>query len=711
MSTSTRIRTVPVSCPLDCGGGCPLLAHLREGRIERITTNPRGGKFLQGCIKGFRAADTAGAPDRLLHPLIRTGPRGSGRFRKASWDEALNLVASRLLEIRRAHGPESVLNLGGSGSWRAAFHTTSGLAKRFFAQFGGYTGKIGSYSSQAYSFTAPFVLGTLQAGSDPATIEDSRLILLWGANPAEARMGPEWMPRLRRARGKGARIVVLDPRRTGTVKNLKAQWIPLKPGSDAALMLALLHVLITEDLIDQDFISRYSSGFETLQDRVLGRSGPPPATPAWAARISGLDPEIIVGLARDLGRTKPAALIPGLSIQRTLGGEDTVRLAVALQTATGNIGLSGGWAGVFPYGTTASPRMAGLPLPPNPSRMEIPVYRWADAVLEGRAGGWPSDLKVIYNLGTNYLAQGADLAKNIRAFEQAELTVCHDLFLTPTARYSDVVLPAAHFLERSDMVTPAGGNYLLYSAQAVPSRADLPTDYVVLSGLADIMGFGPEFSEGRSPEAWLEHLVAESEVGDPAEFKRTGLYRRPGPPRTGLARFRADPQAHPLNTPSGRIELTSPEQTRAGFGPVPEHLEWNAGREYPFRLITPKTHRRVHSQGFTLDWSGGREEHRLWLNSDDAAALGISDGEEALVENKVGRIRIPVRVTGDIRAGTACLIEGAWPRLDRANVDRAGSANALTPTEPTRPSQGSRTHSVAVRISPGESGRASAPEK
>ena len=564
---------IPVSCPLDCGGGCPLLAHFRDGRLVRIGNNPLGGRWLQGCIKGYRAVDTAAAADRILQPLIRTGPRGSGRFRKASWDEAIGFTAERLAEVRRSGGPEAVLNLGGSGSWRAALHTTSGLAGRFFALFGGYTKKIGSYSSQAYRFTIPYILGEATPGSDPETIEQSRLILLWGANPAEARMGPEWMPRLRQAKRNGANIIVLDPRRTETAKKLKAEWVGLKPGSDVALMLALLNVLLTENLADRGFIDRCCSGFEALEDRVLGRLETPPADPAWAARKCGLAPEAIVSLARRFGRAKPAALIPGLSIQRTMGGENTVRLAVALQAATGNIGRLGGWTGVFPYHATTSPRMAALPVPPNPAGVEIPVYSWADAVLDGRAGGWPSDIKAIYNLGTNYLSQGADISKNIRAFEQVDLVVCQDLFMTPTARHSDVILPPAHFLERSDMVTPAGGPYLLYSAQVLPPRAGLPTDFKILSGLADRLGFGAGFTENRSPEEWLDHLIDQSEIDDPAEFKRTGVYRRTDPPRVGLARFAADPTAHPLTTPSGLIELTGPDQTAAGFSPIPEHYK------------------------------------------------------------------------------------------------------------------------------------------
>ena len=511
MNNNRDKRSVPVSCPTDCGGGCPLLARMQGGRIVRLTNNPLGGRYLQGCIKGFRAAEALDAPDRLLKPLIRSGPRGTGRFREVSWREALDYTAAKMADIRRESGPEAFLNLGGSGSWRAALHNTANLANRFFSLFGGSTQKTGSYSSQALRFTKPFVLGDDWVGSDPQTIEHSRMILLWGANPAEARMGPEWLPRLRRARRNGAALIVLDPRRTETAKKLNAEWVPLRPGSDVALMLAILYVLITEDLIDHDFIARCCSGFSALADRVLGRLESPRADPEWAAAICGLTPEAIIHLARRYGRAKPAALIPGLSIQRTLGGEDTVRLAVALQAATGNIGRPGGWTGVFPYHATPSPRMARPPVPPDSAQAEIPVYCWADAVLEGRAGGWPSDIKAIYNLGTNYLTQGADVSKNIQAFKQAELVVCHDLFLTPTARYSDVVLPPAHFLERSDLVTPAGGNYLLYSAQAARPRAKLPTDYEILCGLAKRMGFGPEFSENRGQNEWLNYLIDHSE--------------------------------------------------------------------------------------------------------------------------------------------------------------------------------------------------------
>jgi anaerobic dimethyl sulfoxide reductase subunit A len=250
------------------------------------------------------------------------------------------------------------------------------------------------------------------------------------------------------------------------------------------------------------------------------------------------------------------------------------------------------------------------------------------------------------------------------------------------------------------MVTPAGGNYLLYSGRAVPPRGGLPTDYDILCGLADTLGFGAAFSENRDPEEWLGHLIDRSEIENPAEFRRTGIYFRPGRPRIGLSEFVKDPRAHPLSTPSGLIELTSPAQEAAGLSAAPDHFKREEPEAYPFQLVTPKVLDRIHSQGFNLDWTRASDAQRLWLHPADADGLGLSRDSLALVENRIGRVRVPVRLTEDIRPGAACLAEGAWPRFDDEGIETVGSANALTSTEPTLPSQGSRTHSVNVRIVP-----------
>jgi anaerobic dimethyl sulfoxide reductase subunit A len=203
----------------------------------------------------------------------------------------------------------------------------------------------------------------------------------------------------------------------------------------------------------------------------------------------------------------------------------------------GQPGHSGGSSGALTWGKLPPPKMGSIGVPPNPCRVSVPVVRWPDAILEGRAGGYPSDVKAVYNVGGNYLVQGSDTKKSIRAFKRLEFAVCHDCFLTPTARYCDVVLPATTSLERDDIIIPTNGNYLLYSNRAVPPRHQSRTDYDIFCALADRLGFLAEYSEGRSPEDWLKHFVSQSEVGDYEEFKRTSIYMARDQLRVGRSDF------------------------------------------------------------------------------------------------------------------------------------------------------------------------------
>jgi len=693
------IRKVPVTCNKDCGGGCPLLATVEDGRVTEIRDNPLGGPAMHGCIRGYQAARTLYAPDRLKRPLLRVGPKGSGQFREIPWSEALDRVAEGLVNIRERYGPEAIIHLGGSGSCRGALHNTGTLTARFLNLFGGYTVTYSSYSSAAASFATPYVLGTSIAGIDPATLRYSKLILLWGANIADCRLGCEWLARIREAKRRGIEIVVIDPRRSATARVLGTQWLPVRPGTDIALMMAVLYVLLAEKLVDRAFINRYSVGFDELEAHVLGRDGSAPKTPQWAETLCGTPAEAIVALARLYGRTKPAALIPGLSFQRTIGGEEAVRMAIALQVATGNLGILGGSSGALTWGRLPGPRMGALEVPNVGRHAFVPVYEWPDAILQGRKGGYPSEIRAIYNVGGNYLVQGADVNKSIRAFEKVEFSVCHDYFLTPTARYCDLVLPATTFLERNDIVF-TGGNFVLFSNQAVEPLYEARNDLDIFCALAERLGFGRVFSERKSEDEWLRSFVAVSEVPDYEEFKRTGIYLGRDQERVGLAEFIADPERHPLRTPSGKVELSSALYARTGFPAIPQARILYPRPEYPLRLITPKSKYRVHSQNSNIPWFRELEPHVLWIHPTDAAARGIADGQKVLVSSPEGKVCIPARVTEDIMPGVVCLLEGVWPEFAPDGVDVAGSANVLTSTTPTEPSRGSRTHSVLVQVTP-----------
>lgn len=692
-------QQIPVSCNRDCGGSCPLLACVENGLVTRLVDNPAGGSYMHGCVRGYQMHRVVHARDRLHKPLLRKGPRGSGDFQEIDWPAALDIVANRLAGIRDRYGPTATVVLGGSGSCRGALHNTGALTARFFAQFGGFTETESNYSSAALRFVLPHVFGTAHVGTDAATLQFSKLIVLWGANVVDCRFGPELLSWLREAKRRGTPIIVIDPRRSCTVEQLGSRWLPVRPGTDSALMLSVLYVLLIDGLVDREFVRRYSTGMSEIESYVLGSSDGVPKTPEWASGICGLPAGEIVDFARLYGRSRPTALLPGLSIQRTLGGEESARLGMVLQAATGNLGITGGSAGAQIWGGLPGPRVGSLPVPSSPAGASIPVYRWPDAILEGRSGGYPSDIHAIYNVGGNYLVQGSDVHKNVRAFEKVDFAVTHDYFLTPSARYSDIVLPATTFLERNDIVSGTG-NYVLFSNQAVQPAGQCRNDYDIFCDLAERLGFRDTFSEGKDEDQWLRGFVAGSDVVDYDEFRQKGIFFGENQQRVGLAEFVADPELHPLNTPSGRVELAAASYaTTTGFSAVPQSRVLPVAVDYPLRLVTPKSRYRVHSQNANIAWFVEREPQALWMNCLDAEARQITDGDSVRVSSPQGVVRVTIRVTEDIMPGVVCLLQGAWPIMESDGIDVAGSANLLTSTEPTLPSQGARTHSVLVQVS------------
>ncbi len=694
------MATVPMFCGKDCGGNaCPLLATVEDGRVTGVSFNPAGGDYLVGCSRGLNLHLETNAPDRLLQPLVRTGPRGSGQFRAAGWDEALGLVAERLGEIRDRYGATSVLNRGGGGA-TSVMHGTGGVTHRFLGHFGGYTRLTGGYSNAAANYVLPYLLGgdRGRSGFDASTMQHSEMIILWGANVLETRQGSQVGRRLLEAKRRGAEIVSIEPRRSATVKGAATWWIPCRPGTDAALMLAVLHVLLTENWVDRPFIEAHSVGFDELERYVLGGDGSETRSPEWAAPICGVPAEEIVRFARAYAASKPAMLFPGFSIQRVFAGEEAYRLTIALQVATGNFGKLGGSTGSM-NSSLPGPRVSR---PPSPILLDLPHFpavRWPDAILEGRAGGYPTDIHAVYAVGSNLLNQGSDTRKSMRALEKVDFVVTHDFFLTPTARWSDVVLPAATSLEKEDIGAPWAGNYLLYRPQAVPPRGQARTDYDIFCDLSERLGFGPAYSQGRSASEWIEHIIQESEITDLEAFRRTGIYWGAEQERVGLADFAHDPEGFPLDTPSGKVEIASEAYRRdTGFPAIPI---WQAPPEdsrYSLRLLTPKSPHRTHAQGSNIPLIMERAAHALEMHPADAADRGISDGETVRLFNDEGLVKVPVRLTEDMVPGVVCLPEGVWVDLDEEGHDRAGSANVLTSTDGTRPGIHPIMHGMGVEV-------------
>jgi anaerobic dimethyl sulfoxide reductase subunit A len=671
---------------------------VEDGRVTRVTNNPAGGKYLKGCLRGFSQPAIHNAEERILTPLIRSGPRGAGQFRAASWDEALSLTARRLSDIRARYSASAVLNLGSAGD-TGALHSTHTLLDRFLNLFGGCTRLSSNYSNGAAGFVLPYVLGEEfhAAGFDAATMQSAEMIVLWGANVLEARLGSEIPQQLVEARQRGAQIVVVDPRRSGTAQQVGTWWLPCRPGTDAALMLAVLNVLSREERLERDFIAAHSVGFAQLEGYVLGWDGGQPRSPEWAEAICGVPAGEIVRFARAYAAARPAMLLPGYSIQRSFAGEETYRLTVALQVATGNFGARGGSTGAISNFLPA-PRVGKMPVLylENPT---VRVVRWPDAVLEGRRGGYPTDIHAVYSVGGNFANQGADHKKNLAALQTLDFAVAHEFFLTPTAQACDVVFPAATPFEKEDIGLPWLGNYLLYRPQAVTPRGQARSDYDIFCELADRLGFLEAFSEGRSAGEWVQRFIDQSEIADAEAFRRTGIYLGADQERVGLADFRADPLGHPLSTPSGKVQIASDRYQRdTGFPAFPTWQPPPADNRYPLRLISPKSKHFTHSQGSNLPALQERAPRRLELHPQDAAARGIAEGDLVRIFNERGEVKIAVRLSADITPGVVCLLEGAWADLDADGVDRAGAANLLTSTEGTRPGVANIMHGVGVEV-------------
>lgn len=709
------IQRIPTFCGKDCGGNaCPLVAIVDDGAITGIERNPAGAD-LKPCPRGYALHHAHCAPDRLLSPLVASGPRGSGSFREAGWDEALGLVAKRLEEVRASHGPASILSLGSAGS-SGALHDSQNLLARFLNATGGATALTSNYSNGAAKFVLPYLFGDAygRSGWDANTVRHSRLVVLWGANILEARLGTELGTAVSQAARAGVPVIVIDPRRSRTANALGARWIPIRPGTDAAMMLAVLQVLFRYDLVDRAHATTLATGLDDLERYVSGAADGTVRSPSWAEPICGVPASTIDAFAKEYASTRPTMLVPGYSIQRVLNGEETFRLSVALQIATGNFGIAGGSTGSL-NNRLPSPRLGSLPdladsLPPE-ARPSVPVLRWPDAVLEGRAGGrqsdlqseFPSDIAAAYVAGFNAVNQGSDSRKSERAMKSLEFSVCNEMFMTPTARLCDVVLPVLSPLEKEDICAPWHGNYLLYKRAAVPPRGLARSDWDIFSELAERQGAGTAFTGGRGAVAWLDRFLAESDIQDTVAFKESGVYFGSDRERVGLAGFTADPAACPLSTPSGKVELRSEAYARdTGRAAIPVWTDPPSDARFPLLLITPKTIRRTHSQGGGgAPWTRAEvrpDTGQVTVSPSDAAKFDLAEGDECIIENDAGAVQAAVLVSEDIAAGVVCLHEGAWLAGSAEGVDRGGCANMLTATEGTGPAAAPVMHGIPVTM-------------
>lgn len=741
-------RMVRTSCPAhNCGGRCLLLAHIENGRVVSLDTDDRRDDSVEAprlvaCARGRAYLQRQYHPDRLLYPLKRVGPRGEGRFRRISWDEALDLMASELTRIRGQYGNEALFVPYGTGSYSQL--NGSWTARRLLNCIGGSLGITNSYSWGAINVATPMVYGTLQTGNQRQDWLNSRYIIMWGWNPAEMRDGTNSDYFIKLAREKGIRVVCVDPRMSLSAAALADEWVPIRPGTDTALMSAMAHVIISEGLHDIDFIHSHCQGFdretmpdeareaESYEDYIMGRRDGIPKTPEWAEAITTVPRETIARIAREYATARPAVLYQGYGMQRRAYGEQVVRAGCTLAAITGNIGIPGGWAsGLAKQAGDGGGMWNTFPVGNNPVKATIPVFLWTEAILRGpeltaREGLEGTDrlstsIRMIWSVASNILInQHANINRTagiLKDEKKVEFIVAQDHFMTPSARFADLVLPASMHFETWGVND--GWKYsdeLLLLPKLVDPPGECRSDYDIGLELARKMGVEAEYSEGRDEKAWLDWLLGiyrEKRFPDLPGLdellaSNVGVWTKPvTQAKVAFEDFRRDPLKHPLTTVSGKVELFSlplHQRGEADAPALPKYLqEWESpfgedAARYPLQAIGHHTYHRVHSTHDNNDWLEEAFPQRVFINPLDAARRGIVDGDRVKVFNQRGATILPARVTPRIIPGVVDIPQGAWWNPDKEGIDRRGSINVLTSERWTPISCATTQHTIMVQV-------------
>ena len=815
----------PAFCAIDSPGRCPRELHRRDGELAQVSAN----KTAPACHRGLSMRAWANSPDRLMWPLRRVGPRGSAQFERVTWDEALDEIADRLACIRREHGNESIYLAYTTGQ----SCTTADPFERLMNCFGGFLDHYNNYSNPQISTMVRSMYGPgalYPGGSELDAAADARLVLVFGASPAETGTGRAtwhgaWDRVVEQVGERGGRIVMVDPRRNGSIPRRKksasseregqasavcgaalpssehegqpgaptcsgvllsdatssgetVSWLPINPGTDGALAAPLLHELaFTHNALDWDFLREHCVGFtdETLPEnrRGLGLSvmdylrgagyDHVAKTPAWAAAITGIAENDIRELAAQLATARPAFIMQGWGPQRRSNGEMASGMIMMLAAALGQVGLPGtnngmnvAWGGGFL--TRVSAGEDHVPF-------RIPAYRFLDAIENGEALGaregvrglpeadsqderatdsvqhqdhaahLPCSIKAIICHGGNCLTnQHGDVNRAHRVLgdpSKCELILNVDVEFTDSARYADIVLPDLFRMEQeSAMDADAWGRRIAVSTGELGARFERRGAWEACCDLAKRWGIEDAFTEGRTEGEWIRRLYEsdrERSVGLPA-FDRLieeGLAWRTdrNKPFVALADWRSDPDAHPLDTPSGKIELFSEQLAAAAealrgtpdegaITPIPTYMpEWGptefaveqakpAG-EQPLRVFGFHSVARIHSSWGNVPAVSRRVPQVISVNPADADARGIATGDLVEASNRFGTLRLPAHVTDDVIAGTIVMPQGAWWQAEDAGadpVDIGGCINTLTTSRPSPLAFGNPQHTCWCRL-------------
>jgi biotin/methionine sulfoxide reductase len=655
---------------------------------------------------------------RIAHPMVRRswlehGPgtasekRGADPFVQVSWEQALALVGDEIERVKDNFGNAAIF--AGSYGWGSAgrFHHPNTLVKRFFNTIGGFTNQSGNYSVGAGLILLPYVVGTTRATGGPLTswdsiAQDTELFVSFGGLPLKNAQVADggianhsiegWQ---RQAKESGVRFVNVSPNKADCADFLQAQWVAPRPNTDVALMLGLAHTLASEGLLDNKFLDRYTTGYQRFSAYLMGSVDGTVRDAQWASQICDVPADVICTLAREMASHR-TMLNTNLSLQRGDHGEQPFWMTIVLASMLGQIGLPGGGFGLG-YGSISG---MGVPMTEIPAlRMSagskaidssIPVARFVDMLLNpgasidwnGRTVVYP-DTKMIYWAGGNPFSHHQDINRMISGFQRPDTIVVHEPWWTPMARMADVVLPVTTSLERNDIGASTRDRFFMKMSQAIEPVGEARNDFDVFAALAERFGTLEAFTEGRDEMAWLRHLydgsrqgahAAGVELPDFDEFWEIGHAEVPAPtePFVMFADFRADPDANPLKTPSGKIEIFSQTIDDFNYDDCPGHPTWlepaewlgaDIAEDYPLHILSNQPKARLHSQLDCAQVSRAskiQDREAVWINTADAADRGISEGEVVRIFNVRGELLAGAHVTDEMRSGVLQLPTGAW---------------------------------------------------
>lgn len=721
----------------------PQLAHwgaytavVRDGRVvacEPFGLDPQPSRLLETITPMVYS------PRRIARPAVRKAwlashgergraLRGRDEFVDVDWETALDLVAGEIADTRAEHGASGIFS--GSYGWSSAgrLHHARSLIRRFYFAGGGGVDQVGNYSWGTAQFLLPYVIGTYnpltgRVTSWPSIIAHTEVFVAFGglalkngqvSSGGAAEHTQEYW--LRQLGAGGARIVNISPTRDDCPGFLNAEWIPIRPNTDVALMLALAHEIRRLAGHDTAFLARHCVGYEALEAYITGHGDGEAKTPEWASAITGIPAERIRELAAQLcGRR--SYLTCSFAVQRAQHGEQPYWMVIALAAMLGQIGLPGGGFG-FGHGSmngVGNPRIATpgpeMPVGRNPADLSIPVARLTDMLekpgqpylFQGETRHYP-DIHFVHWAGGNPFHHHQQLNRLLGAWRAKPRTiVVNDIWWTPAAQNADIVLPITTSLERNDIGGSSRDRYALAMHRAIDPVGLARNDFDVFADLAERLGYRERYTEGRGEMDWIRHIYGQFaaaqhgagvDVPDFDAFWERGYVQLPAPTEDFVLfeDFRRDPQRHPLRTPSGRIELYS--ETLAGYGqadcgPHPRWIaprEWlgaETARDYPLHLLTIQPADRLHSQMDAAPLAqslkvAGREALRI--HPDDARERGLRDGDTVRLFNARGACLVGAVLDDGLLRGTVVMATGAWfkPGEDDTAPELAGTANVLT---------------------------------